>query len=234
MRDIPDAVRALERDLRAVLGDRLQSLVVYTRAHGANGGATPTMAVVKDLSTDDLSACAVRLDGWHESGLATPLVMAAHEFGRSLDAFPFEFGAILADHAVVAGASPFEGLSVEPADLRRATETQARSHLLHLREGYLETRGRGDAVADLIVRSSAALAALVRSAARLHNVASDDSHAATRHVETSAGIPPGSLGNVVKLAAGGSLSIDEARRIFPPYLEALEKLANAIDSWGGV
>ena len=89
---------------------------------------------------------------WHDAGLATPLLLAAHEFGRSLDAFPLEFGAILADHVVVAGSDPFDGLRVDAADLRRACEVQARSHLLHLREGYLETRGRGDALADLIVR----------------------------------------------------------------------------------
>ena len=57
---------------------------------------------------------------------------------ESLDAFPLEFGAILADHAVVSGASPFDGLTVDAADLRRACEVQARSHLLHLREGYIE------------------------------------------------------------------------------------------------
>ena len=68
-------------------------------------------------------------------------MLAADEFARSLDAFPFEFSAILADHAVVSGKNPFEGLRVEPADLRRACEVQARGHLLHLRQGYMETRG---------------------------------------------------------------------------------------------
>ena len=67
---------------------------------------------------------------------ATPLLLAAHEFGRSLDAFPFEFGAILADHVVVSGSDPFDGPPRRPADLRRACEVQARSHLLHLREGF--------------------------------------------------------------------------------------------------
>ena len=127
-----------------------------------------TLAIVDTLSAGDLRACAGRMAAWHEAGLAAPLLVAAHEFARSLDAFPFEFGAILADHAVVSGASPFDGLSVDPADLRRACEVQARSHLLHLREGYLETRGRADALAVLIVRSAPACAALIaeRRAAR--------------------------------------------------------------------
>src|SRR5947209_9568481 len=49
----------------------------------------------------------------------------------------------------------------------RACEVQARGHLLHLREGYLETRGRNDALAVLIVRSAPAFAALVSNLARL-------------------------------------------------------------------
>src|SRR5439155_16909943 len=116
---------------------------------------------------DDLRACAGRVKGWHDAGLATPLVLAGHEFDRSLDVFPLEFGAILADHTIVSGANPFEQLTVDAADLRRAVEVQARSHLLHLREGYLETRGRDDALSDLIVKSARPFAALLVSLARL-------------------------------------------------------------------
>ena len=123
---ISDAVRALDRDLHEVFGGRLRSVVAYAAAHDAARPLAPTLA------------------GWHDAGLATPLLLAAHEFGRSLDAFPFEFGAILANHAVVSGANPFEGLRIDPVDLRHAAEVQARSHLIHLREGYIETAGRGD------------------------------------------------------------------------------------------
>ena len=116
-----DAVHDLDRDLRAIFDARMQSLVV----HGAGGHAnTPvaTMAVVDDLRAPDLRACAARVALWHQRGLATPLILTANEFSRSLDAFPFEFGAILADHEVVSGRDPFAGLAVDPADLRRACE----------------------------------------------------------------------------------------------------------------
>ena len=151
---ISDAVQTLERELREVFGSRLQSLVVYgqraqtsrhaqERSHAAHGHDTPpthTLAIVDSMTPGDLRACAVRVDAWHESGLATPLLIAAHEFEQSLDAFPFEFGAILADHVVVSGSNPFDGLRVETHDLRRACEVQARSHLLHFREECIEDR----------------------------------------------------------------------------------------------
>src|SRR5262245_54918633 len=164
---IPATALSLEGDLRAIFGNRLQSLVVYGSGGGAAGSPLATLAVVSDLTSEDLRGCADRVAAWQDAGLATPLLLESAEFGRSLDAFPFEFGAILAEHVVVAGADPFEGLQVDHGDLRRACEVQARSHLLHLREAYIETRGRSDALADLIARSAAPLAALLKNVGRL-------------------------------------------------------------------
>jgi len=245
---IPDAVAALDRDLRGIFGSRLRSLVVYgLRAHaGADRGHEPhgtahqqgqhgravthTLAVVDTLSIDDLRACTARVAAWHDGGLATPLVLAAQEFGRSLDAFPFEFGAILADHRVVSGRDPFDGLEVDRADLRRACEVQARGHWLHLREGYLETRGRSDALAVLIVESAPAFAALVTSVAQLDSAAAGDAAAAARHVERRLSLPS-IASEIVALAGVSEISSADAERLFAPYLATVERLVGHIDTW---
>jgi len=228
--NIPDAVQVLERDLRDIFGPRLQSLVAYRAPSGSE--PTPTLAVVDALTADDLRACADRVAAWHDAGLATPLLLGAQEFGRSLDAFPLEFGAILADHVVTFGANPFEGLGVDPLHVRQACEIQARSHLLHLREGYVETRGRGDAVADLVARSAAPFVALMMSVARLHGGAElREANAAAVAMERALGLPDGSLTEIMKLSAGGPLPSDTARRIFPAYLDAVERLTNYVDRW---
>jgi hypothetical protein len=238
---IPDGVRALERELRGICGHRLQSLVMYGRhsatpsaahhTHGHDGSPVRTMAIVDGLSASDLRGCAALTASWHERGLATPLLVASHEFERSLDAFPLEFGAILADHVIVAGANPFEALTVDPADIRRACEVQARSHLLHLREGYLETRGRGDALALLIVDSAPAFAALVRSMARLERSDADDTAAAARHVERMLGAAPESIGAVAGLVGVSEITSEQAERMFPAYLDVAEKLVAYVDGW---
>ena len=247
MPHVPDAVSTLKRELRDIFGARLRSLVAYglhtneaAGAHdlGAHAGAhahehtlTQTMAVVDTLAHDDLRACAARVGSWHDVGLATPLLVAAHEFERSLDAFPLEFGAILADHVVVSGESPFNGLNVDAADVRRACEVQARSHLLHLREGYLETLGRGDALAVLIARSAAPFAALLKSVARLQGLPTHDATKAARHAERALDLPGGMVADVVKLANVSEISSAEATRLFPGYLDAVERLAKYIDGW---
>jgi hypothetical protein len=244
MTELSDRVSKLEHELRDIFSGRLKSLVAYglhasTRpaAHDAHHGAHPaarptqTMAIVETLTGDDLNACAERVARWHDDGLATPLLLVAREFERSLDAFPLELSAIMADHMLVAGSNPFDGLHVESEDVRRACEVQARSHLLHLREGFLETRGRPDALAVLIVRSAAPFAALLASLARLQGLTPADAAAAGRHAEHTLELPPGVVTDVVKLAHVTEISSAEASRIFPAYLDAAERLASYVDRW---
>ncbi len=209
-----EAIHDLDADLRTIFGARMRSLAVYG-ATGTLEGPVATLAVVDTLTSTDLRSCSERLALWRRRGLATPLILAADEFGRSLDAFPFEFGAILADHEVVSGPNPFDGLSIAPADLRRSCEVQARSHLLHLREGFLETEGRNDRLAILVADSAAALAALLKNVGRM----------------AQAPVAAPVLARVVELAPNGTISSDEARRLFDDYLTAMDALVAALDRW---
>jgi len=225
MADALSAVKTLERDLRDIFGARLQSLVHYgarehktatLHGHEHHGHhervLLHTLAVTDTLTADDLRACAKRISSWHDEDLATPLIMPKAELERSLDVFPFELSAIIADHVVVSGSNPFERLRVEPSDLRWACEVQARGHLLHLRQGYVEARGRDDALSVLIVRSASAWKSLLENVARLENkVAEQD--------------------EVTKLVGVKEISNEEAVRIFPAYLAAVERLAQQVDRW---
>jgi len=205
-----DAARHLSRDLSEIFGTRLEALVAY-------GPAAPelhTLAIVDRLSAADLDACAARAAAWHERHIATPLFLAAHEFENSLDAFPLEFGAIIAEHTVLAGRSPFAGLAVDAADLRRACEVQARSHLLHLREGYVEARGDAERIARLIVQSANSFTALLRSIDRLDRRPAHPAEA-----------------ELIRLAGADAMPSGDARRLFPEYLAAVEAMVRHVDGW---
>jgi hypothetical protein len=252
MPQIPAAARTLDSDLREVFGSRVQSFVVYgihTReaarrqdgggagGHGHDhdhGGGRPvhTLAVVDSVGPDDLRACAARVSRWHDAGLATPLLLASDEFARSLDVFPFELNAILADHIVISGRNPFEGLRVEAGDLRRACEVQARGHLLHLRQAYIEAAGRGDALAVLVVRSAPAWISLLQNVARLDGQPAHDPAAAARHIERALTVTSG-VGEIVRLAGVPEIPSADALKLFPAYLEAAERLTRYVDRWSG-
>ena len=49
-------------------------------------------------------------------------------------------------------------------------------------------------------------------------------------VERALGVPAGTLTDIVS-RSGGPLSSDDARRIFPGYLDAVERLTHYIDRW---
>jgi hypothetical protein len=240
------ALSLLERELRGVFGTRLRSLVAYgMKAHHQapdehdHGHHTPhepirSMAIVESLTESDLRACALRIAAWHDEGLATPLVVPAGEFERSLDAFPLEFAAIAADHLAVAGTDPFERVTVDQSDVRRACEVQARSHLLHLRQGVVEAGGNGDALAVLIVDSARPLAALLVALARLEDHGGHgqlEGAAAARHAERILAVTGGVLTDVVALTHVHEISAAEAARIFPGYLAAMERLVEYVDRW---
>jgi hypothetical protein len=240
--DIPEAAHRLARELAEIFGDRLKSLSAYglhaphvapsSHRHPDEPRDIHTLAILDTITASDLDACARRVAAWQAAGLDTPLLLAEREFERALDVFPLEFGAILADHIVVSGRSPFQAMTVHDADIRRGCEVQARSHLLHLREGVLETRGRADALAVLIVESAAPFAALLQSLARLDGIDARDPGAVGRHAERRLNLPGGAVTSIVALAGVDEISSDEALRLFPAYLDAVEKLVAYVDGWG--
>jgi hypothetical protein len=230
----PDAHRLAEqlaRDLRAILQERLRALVVFgAHATGSPGADDPvhTLALVQALEFSDLDACAHRAGTWRRRGLAAPVLLPVEEFARSLDAFPLEFGAIIAHHAPVYGRDPFEGLTVHAEDLRRACEVQVRAHLLHLREGYLETGGEPGGIERLVRNSAAPLLTLVTNLAALDG--SDGPPELGAFVERAAGDAAPALRDVLALAYD-QLPTTDAARLFPAYLAATERLTAYVDRW---
>lgn len=223
------ALQPVLDDLRQILGDRLTALVAYGwRTHGP----VPSVALVASLGIDDLDACAARTAAWHRAGAATPLLLTPADFARSLDAFPIEYDEILASRTVVHGRDPFDGHAVARDDLRRACEVQVKSHLLHLREDYLESAGQHAAIAGLVRESAPGFAALLRHLARLDDTPSPTSRELAAYAAARIGLDGPLVGDLLALAehddAGAGV---DAVKIFPAYLAAMERLSRFIDGW---
>jgi hypothetical protein len=224
------ALKPVAEDLRRIFGERLEALVAYG---WRQTGPIPSLALVRSLDLVDLNACAARNGAWQRSGAATPLLLTRASFAHSLDAFPIEYGEIIDSHEVVYGADPFDGLAVRPADLRRACEVQAKSHLLHLREDYIQSGGRPGEIEALVRESAPGVAALLRHLARL-----DDAPNATRsdlatYAAVRIGLDPHTVGDLLTLAESDGISSVDATRLFPSYLSCMERLAEFVDRWHG-
>jgi hypothetical protein len=185
-----------------------------------------TVALVDRLTFADLTACAPLASRWNRRGLPVPLLLEHDEFLRTLDVFPIEYAAILADHLVLAGSQPFPAVHVAPKDVRRACELQAKSHLIHLREGYLETAGDPQAVSRLVAASAPGFRVLLVNIAQL-----DTDHDGTidEVAERQMGVPASVVREV--LGAGTQGSIAEPTALLARYITVVERIWEYLDTW---
>lgn len=223
------ALNTVLRDLQLVFGDRLTAFLSYGEVAG---GVAPSLALVSALTADDLSACAARANKWHNDGAATPLLLTRDELVRSLDAFPIEYGEILDTHHVMFGVDPFTGLTIHDEDLRRACEVQVKSHVLHLRENYVECGARPSEVARLVADSAPAFQAVLRRLARLDDQPAKTPTELGAYAASRPGLDPRVVGDVLSLVDSDGASVNAAR-LFPDYLAAVEQLARFVDRWNG-
>lgn len=225
------ALLALAADLRRIFGVGLHALIAYGLERRPSDEPVHTLALVQRVTFEDLAACAPSVDGWRHAGLAVPLLISREEFERTLDVFPLEYDAILTDHIVVDGTDPFAGISVATADLRRACEEQAKSHLIHLREAFLETSRQRRAIADLIAASAPVFRTVLVNIARLDAEASggsDEGIAAA--AERQIGIPAALVADVLAFGRSTSAAVDPTA-LYARYLAAAEQVWNYVDGW---
>lgn len=223
---------AFAADLQRIFADRLRSVVAYgPHLDGDHDAPLTCLALVASLGITDLQGCARLLPRWERQGLATPLILPVDEFRRSLDAFPLEYGEILRSHAPIFGTNPFDGLSIAAGDLRRACEVQVKSHLIHLREGFIETGDEPQAIAELVTMSAPAFTALLRQVAQLggHRFTAPDE--AALQGGRAAGLDERVIGELAALHRTVPSAPTDPARLFPEYLAAVEQLARAVDAW---
>ena len=111
-------------------------------------------------------------------------------------------------HRLVYGVNPFTGLTISTEDLRRECETLVKGHLVHLRENYVECRGRQSEVAALVADAAPAFALILRRLARL------DGSPAETHADLSAyaarrpGLDPRVVGDLLAMAGDHNAGVD--------------------------
>jgi len=225
----------LVSQLRAAYGSALRAVVLYGSAAGTEhrpGKSDYNVLVVVDaLGMPQLRAVAATARAWGEAGHPPPLTLTAAEWLSSADVFPMEYADVLAQHRVLHGALPLEGIAVSPADLRTQVEQQALGKLLQLRQGVLAAGGDGKRQLALLEASLSTLMVVFRGVARLRGSApSGDYEALVADVGTVAGFDPAPFVRVIRHVRGTSpLPASAAEGVLAAYLEALGALVAYVD-----
>ncbi len=228
------ALEALVADLRTVFGSRLHSLVAYGLA-GLDGEDSflRTLALVERVAFDDLVRIVPLTAAWQRRGLGVPLLLSRHEFERTLDVFPLEYGNLIANHIVIVGDDPFGGARVADADRRRGCEQQAKSHLIHLREGFLETQGDPGSVVRLIASSAPAFRTLLLNLTRLESGEPVDAapQALAARIERTLGVPAPLIVEVLSAPSSDMGTMADPTALLARYLDASERIWRYVDGW---
>lgn len=226
------ALRSLASDLHRIFGNRLYSVCAYGHVTDEDAEAR-SIALVDRLSFEDLAACTPLARQWDRQNLAVPLILERDEFVRTLDVFPLEYGEIIAHHVPIYGDDPFEHLSVAEADVRRGCELQAKSHLIHLREGFLETGGDQRAVGRLIAASALGFVRLLTNMVML--VAPEASPTSDEELaelaERDLGVPADLTREVLMTRTAGASTIADPTALLARYVAAVERLWEFVDAW---
>ena len=104
---------------------------------------------------------------------------------------------------------------------------QAKSHVIHLRQGWLGAAGHEHELADLIAESATPLRVLLTELMRLEVGGGDDPAA---WAEARAGLDGGLIRSVLALDEDPDGAVRLVPRL-PEYLEAAERLWSYVDTW---
>ena len=160
-----------------------------------------------------------------------PLFLTEEELRFSAAVFPLEFLEIQEQHRVLSGRDPFIGFHVKTDRLREAVVQGLMSHLLRLRQRYVEGSGGAEATTILLPLSITSTLPLLRGVQRLlGRPVLSHSDAIIKDVAEQLTLDLQGLLDVLLLKRGQiSPGSHEIPRLFDRYLQAVTLLTRAVE-----
>ncbi len=227
----------LVSQLRAAYGSALRSVVLYGSAaageHIAKRSDYNVLVIVDSLDAQKLLAASATARAWHEAGNHAPLTLTTHEWRGSADVFPMEYADILDRHRVLYGDPPFDGIRVEPNDLRLQLEQEAMGKLIKLRQGVLASGNEPERQIELLAASVSAIMIIFRAFLRLHHeTPPKDNIALSEAVARRASFDAGPFARMIRHVRGESpIKSSDVGPVLSAYLAGVEQLVAYIDAF---
>src|SRR5919199_2739151 len=186
----------------------------------ANRSDYNVLVLVNRLDLELLHREAAIARAWTESGNPPPLTLTVGEWRSSSDIFPMEYADVLERHRVLHGEPPFDGIVVQPRDLRLQLEHETMGKLLQLRRGILASGGDRKRLVELLAASLSTFMVIFRAVIRLGGeTPSTDYEALTRQVAARTGMKPEAFERVVRHVRGAeTLREQDVSEVLAGYL----------------
>ena len=223
------------KEVKAAFGDQLESLLLYgsaVRGEFLRGRSNLNiLLLVSSCDSAVLKQYSLLHRRWSKEQVVVPLFLMEEELRRSAAVFPLEFLEIQEQHRVLDGRDPFIGFHVKTDRLKEAVVQGLSSHIVRLRQRYVEGGGNDEATTILLPLSITSTIPLLRGVRRL------------------LGRPPLSQSDAVIVDVGEQLKLDlqglldvwllkrgqispgphEVSRLFDRYLQATILVTRAVE-----
>lgn len=238
-KDPQQIVPELVSDYKNLFGGDLLSIILYGSATGPeyNPGKSDINFLIllseEGINKLDLAFSTVRK--WRKRGVAVPLLLTKGYVESSLDIYPIEYLNLRNSYEVVFGEDILKDLKFDHEHLRLQCEREIKGKLLLLRESFLESLGKGNALQDIIRESLPAFLSIFEALLYLKGKEPPQSRreligAISEEFETDKQV----FERLIDLREGKIRPKEqETMDLFKGYLREVRKLSIKVDASGG-
>ena len=232
--DTQKLLQTYVKEVTGTFGGQMEGLLLYGSA--VRGEFIPgrsnlnILLLVSSYDSAVLKQYSALHRRWSKEQIMVPLFLTEEELHLSAAVFPLEFLEIQEQHRVLGGRDPFIGFHVKTDRLRDAVVQGFASHLLRLRQRYVEGGGGAEATTILLLLSITSMLPLLRGVQRLlGRPPLSHSDAAISDVAEQLKLDLQGLLDAWLLKRGQvSPGPHEVPRLFDRYLQAATQLTRAV------
>ena len=233
--DTQKLLQTYVKEVKGVFGEQLEGLLLYGSA--VRGEFLPgrsnlnLLLLVSSYGSAVLKQYSALHRRWSKEQIVVPLFLTEEEVRMSAAVFPLEFLEIQEQHRVLSGRDPFIGFHVKTDQLREAVLQGLTSHVLRLRQRYVEGGGGDEATMILLPLSITSTLPLLRGVQRiLGRPVISHSEAVIADVAEQLKLDLQGMLDAWSLKRGQiSPGPREAPRLFDRYLQAATLLTHAVN-----
>jgi len=233
--DTQKLLQTYVKEVTGTFGEQMEGLLLYGSA--VRGEFLPgrsnlnILLLVSSYDSAVLKQYSALHRRWSKEQIMVPLFLTEEELRLSATVFPLEFLEIQEQHRVLSGRDPFIGFHVKTDRLRDAVVQGFASHLVRLRQRYVEGGGGDEATTILLPLSITSILPLLRGVQRLLGrppLAHSD--AVISDVAEQLKLDLQGLLDVWLLKRGQiSPGPHEVPRLFDRYLQTVTRLTRAVE-----
>jgi hypothetical protein len=233
--EIQKLLQTYVKEVKGRFGEQLEGVLLYGSA--VRGEFLPgrsnlnILLLVSSYDSAVLKQYSALHRQWSKEQIVVPLFLTEEELHLSAAVFPLEFLEIQEQHRVLDGRDPFIGFHVKTDRLREAVVQGLMSHLLRLRQRYVEGGGSVEATTILLPLSITSAVPLLRGVQRLlGRPVLSHSDAVIKDVAEQLPLDLQGLLDALLLKRGQiSSGSYELPRLFDRYLQAVTLLTRAVE-----